>query len=143
MWLRQGISTSNKDIDVDEMVSSVMCENIEFETSGANVSKAPLVVRGNMLSRSIAQIFVKKSNVSFATSECIHGEEPEEAVPPRWKVHGGKPKHRDPTQTEPLVQYKNGRCEHPTWKRRRFLCSRRCRSLHRYIEYVSHPSHSR
>ena len=34
MRLRQGISTSNKDIDVEEMVGP-LCVDIEFETSGA------------------------------------------------------------------------------------------------------------
>lgn len=76
------------------MAGSVMCESIEFEMSGANVSiKAPLVVWGNILmfSRSIAQILVKKSNVSFAMSECIHREE---AVPhigkSMWKAQASR-----------------------------------------------------
>ena len=73
-----------------------------------------LVVRGNMLmfSRSIAQLLVEKSKIGLPRPNAFTGR--------RRYRHDGKstvesPKHRDPTQIEPPVQYKNGRWEHPAW----------------------------
>ena len=84
MRLRQGISTSNKDIDVEEMVGP-LCVDIEFETSGAKGGISPRVVRGNMLtfSRSITRILSKGDNVGPNASIAGRSQEG------RYR-HGGK-----------------------------------------------------